>query len=574
MLVKYNNILYICYFNSSQMKITTESFLEECRKVHGDLYDLSKVKYTRAKDRVVVGCPVHGDFEIEAYAFKKGSECQKCSFEKGYAKTRLGLNTFIERAKKAHGDYYSYELIKEIKNQTELVEIICPVHGVFEQKACDHTIGKGCIKCSFVRAGKKRRSTTEYFKKRAAKIHKGFYDYSKSVYKTDREKVIIICPTHGEFKQSPASHLSGSGCQKCGRYKSEKSKYLTQSEFEQKIKDIHGEKYKVTGTYTGTRDKIEITCKEHGIFKVIPNNAVSKMQGCPKCLPNASKSEIELNEFLEKYFKTLQNSRSIISPFELDIVIPKLKIAIEYNGVYFHSDKFLEDRYHLEKLEMCQDKGYKLIQVFEDEWTYKKDIVKSRLLNIIGKTPNVVYARKTEVREVSSKDSMKFLEENHLQGKLGAKVRLGLYHNDKLVSLMTFGSLRKNLGSKSKDGHFELLRFCNLLNTNVVGGASKLFKYFIRTYKPKEVISYADKRWSEGNLYKMLGFTEEHHSKPNYFYTNNGYTRESRFKYRKSELVKEGFDKSKTERQIMKEKGYNRIYDCGAIRFKYKTKTK
>ena len=164
----------------------------------------------------------------------------------------------------------------------------------------------------------------------------------------------------------------------------------------------------------------------------------------------------------------------------------------------------------------------------------------------------------------------KFLEDNHIQGKLGAKVRVGLYHNEELVSLMTFGSLRKSLGSKSQEGDWELLRFCNKLNTNVVGGASKLLKYFINNYKPDNIISYADRRWSEGNLYYNLGFKLVGETRPNYFYLNTS-RRESRFKYRKDILVKQGYDPNKTEREIMKERGYLRIYDCGTLKFEYKS---
>ena len=131
---------------------------------------------------------------------------------------------------------------------------------------------------------------------------------------------------------------------------------------------------------------------------------------------------------------------------------------------------------------------------------------------------------------------------------------------------MTFGGLRKNLGSTYEEGKYELLRFCNKLNTSVIGGASKLLKYFEKTYKPKEIISYADRRWSEGNLYHKLGFDFVHYSEPNYFYVNK-LKRENRFKYRKSELVKQGFDENKTEKQIMEERGYSRIYDCGTIKF-------
>ena len=208
-----------------------------------------------------------------------------------------------------------------------------------------------------------------------------------------------------------------------------------------------------------------------------------------------------------------------------------------------------------------------MIHIFEDEWINKRKIVESRIANIIKKQDNKTYARKTVVKEVDTTEASKFLEENHIQGKLGSKVRLGLYHNEELVSLMTFGSLRKNLGSKSQDGDWEILRFCNKLNTSVVGGASKLLKYFEETYKPSSLISYADRRWSNGNLYYQIGFNLVGKTSPNYFYTK-GRTRESRFNFRKDVLIRQGFDKNKTEKDIMKERGYNRIYDCGSLKFK------
>jgi hypothetical protein len=149
---------------------------------------------------------------------------------------------------------------------------------------------------------------------------------------------------------------------------------------------------------------------------------------------------------------------------------------------------------------------------------FKKDIVKSRIKNILGLTGNKIYARKCEIREVKSSESKLFLNDNHIQGNVNSKIKLGLYYNDELVSLMTFGSLRKNLNQSSIDNVYELLRFCNKLNCSVIGGADKLLKHFIKEYNPKEIISYADRRWSQGDLYSNLGFTEITKNKPNYWY--------------------------------------------------------
>jgi hypothetical protein len=130
---------------------------------------------------------------------------------------------------------------------------------------------------------------------------------------------------------------------------------------------------------------------------------------------------------------------------------------------------------------------------------------------------------------------------------------------------MTFGKGRIALGGKSNQ--YELLRFCNKINTIVIGGADKLLKHFIKIYQPKEIISYADRRWSSGDLYEKLEFTKTHVSQPNYWYIVNN-RREYRFGYRKSMLIKKGFDANKTEHQIMFDRKIYRIYDCGTIAYK------
>ena len=197
---------------------------------------------------------------------------------------------------------------------------------------------------------------------------------------------------------------------------------------------------------------------------------------------------------------------------------------------------------------------------------YKKDIVKSRILNLLGLNKDKIYGRKTEIREVLSKESNLFLTENHIQGNVNSKIKLGLFYNNELVSLMTFGDLRKNMGGVVNKGDYELLRFCNKLNTTVIGGADKLLKHFIKHYQVKKLISYADRRWSKGNLYEKLGFEFIHDSKPSYFYIIN-YKRENRFKYRKDVLIKEGYDTNKTEHQIMLDRKIYRIYDCGSKKY-------
>ena len=324
------------------------------------------------------------------------------------------------------------------------------------------------------------------------------------------------------------------------------------------------------------------SCKmEYDIYQGLFKYRCSvNVKPCTICNPIRETNSIQEKELFEFVKGILPNEivnnkdRSIISnikPLELDIYIPSRNIAIEYNGLYWHSDKFESDSHLKDKTVKCEEKGVDLIHVFEDEWIFKKDIVKSVINSKLGLFDNVIFGRKCIIKEVSPKESKKFLDNNHLQGSIPSKIKLGLYYNDELVSLMTFGSLRKAMGSKSVDGSFELYRFANKLNTSVLGSFSKLLKYFITTYNPNSILTFSDNRYFSGEVYKKNGFEFIHNSRPNYFYLIN-HKREYRFKYRKDILIKEGYDASKTEREIMKERGINRIYDCGNKKWLLKIK--
>ena len=189
--------------------------------------------------------------------------------------------------------------------------------------------------------------------------------------------------------------------------------------------------------------------------------------------------------------------------------------------------------------------------------------MKSRLKNLLGIYDATVYARKCKVREVTSKESKIFQEANHIQGACNSSVNLGLYFNNELISLMTFGKCRFN-----KNYEWELLRFCNKLGYHVPGSAGKLLKHFEKTYNPKSLISYADRRWSIGKLYDALGFTLDHISRPNYWYYKNGdYELKSRVNFQKHKLKDklEKFDPKLSESENMKNNGYLKIYDCGNL---------
>ena len=545
------------------------NFIEKSKKIHGDRYDYSLVEYVNNSTKVKIICHTHGVFEQIPAKHTRGSNCPSCVINMRKEKNNNYYSKhFIEISKNIHNNKYDYSLVEYLNNNTK-VKIICPIHGVFEQLPSNHSKGANCPSCVSDSRKKRMKKDNDYFLQKAVEIHGLVYDYSKVDYINNRNKVTILCSKHGSFEQEPRYHLTGSKCPKCVNEEKSKSMIKSFDDFEKLANEVHNNKFSYKKTdYISMRVDTNIICPIHGEFKQTPHNHVNGY-GCFKCSKNGtSKKEKEVLEFLSNYVECDNTNREVLNNKELDVYIPSKRVAIEFNGLYWHNSKFKDSNYHLDKLNDCEEKGIKLIQIFEDEWDNKQEITKSRLLNILNLTKRKIFARKTEIREVNSSLSMKFLRENHIQGELGSSIKLGLFYNNELVSLMTFGSLRKNLGQTKKEGSWEVLRFCNKLNTTVDGGASKLFKNFIENYSPKEVITYADRRWSNGEMYKHLGFNFEENTKPSYFYVANK-KRENRFKYRKSELIKQGFNKNISEKEIMEGRNILRIYDCGTKRFKF-----
>ncbi len=291
---------------------------------------------------------------------------------------------------------------------------------------------------------------------------------------------------------------------------------------------------------------------------------------CTICNPineQVSIKEKEFRNFISDIKEVTPNYR--ISNKEIDVFVNGMNVGFEFNGLHWHNEKYKENNYHIDKTNFFLNEGIQLIHIYEDDWDNKREIVKSRIRNLLGCVDKKIYARKCNIVELSPKKYKDFINKNHIQGSVNAKIKLGLEYEGKLVSVMSFGKKRKVLGESSEEGVWEMLRFCNKLNTIVVGGASKLFKHFIKIYNPKEVISYADRSWSMGNLYEKLGFEFLYDTKPNYYYIIDK-IRFYRYNFRKDKLVSEGFDPNKSEREIMLERGIYRIYDSGSKKYVYR----
>ena len=262
----------------------------------------------------------------------------------------------------------------------------------------------------------------------------------------------------------------------------------------------------------------------------------------------------------------MEHDRTVLDGKEIDIYIPDKNLAIELNGLYWHSEIYKNETYHQDKSVACIEKNIQMIHIWEDDWVEKKDVVKDIILSKFGLNKRI-FARKCSIREVSPSDAREFIERNHLQGNINAKVRIGLYFGDELVEIATFGKLRAVMNMKGDDTQYELYRLCSKLGYNVIGGVSKIMKYFIEKYNPREMITYASFDISNGNAYDIV-FERVSLTKPGYYWSKGG-KKYNRFNFTKHKLVKMGFDKNKTENEIMHELGYYKVFDSGNIKFRY-----
>jgi len=292
----------------------------------------------------------------------------------------------------------------------------------------------------------------------------------------------------------------------------------------------------------------------------------------------------EINDFLFELGLNYEvNNKSLLKGIELDILIPDKKIAIEYNGLLYHSEIYGKKSrsYHLNKTKQTNENGYLLIHIFEDDWIQKKDIVKSKLRHLLGLNKNIIiHARKCIIKEINPTLKNEFLNKNHIQGEDMSNIHLGAYNNDDLVAVMTFDSNRHMSIKNIVEGECELKRFATKIDCRIPGIASKLLKYFIKNNNPKKIISFADKTTTinDENLYTKLGFICKEIIGPDYKYFNPKVSRNRRlhkFGFGKNSIKKkfpEVYNPDKTEWEMMQELGYDRIWDCGKFRYEMEIK--
>jgi hypothetical protein len=548
-----------CYYCKSEKKIAYKEYIRNIS--HNNKFSCSNK----------CGSIKRKELSLEKYGVDNPSKLKeikekvkKTNIEKYGVEYKIGTRDFIENSKKTNIEKYGVD--NPMKNEhikNKLKEKNLEKWGV-ENVFQSYEIKKKIKETNLERYGVDHYSkTNEYISKceETNMLRYGFKNYSKT----------------SEFK----NRIINLSLEKWGV-----ENYMLTDDFKIKsrITNIgkYGEEY--SSKYDLVRKKNNINCKDINYIKYIGNNislykceeghlyeinsdnyhsrSKSRIPLCTVCNPIGDSQSIKEKELFE-FIKSIYNGdivQSYRDSLEIDIYLPELKLGFEFNGLYWHSDKYRDKNYHINKTKYFKEKGIRIIHIWEDDWYFRKDILKSQIKNWLGLTETKIFARKCYVKEIKdSKVVTKFLEENHIQGKVGSNLKLGLYYNDDLVSLMTFNHYEGR--KKMEAGGWNISRFCNKIEMNIVGGASKIFKYFLKNYDVKRVISYSDHDWSEGALYKKLGFNKVSESKPDYKYIFEG-KRVHKSRFRKSKL-----DTDLTESEYMKKSQIFKIWDCGKIKW-------
>jgi len=392
--------------------------------------------------------------------------------------------------------------------------------------------------------------TQDEFLAEAKEIHKDRYIYDKVDYVNDSTKVTITCRTHGDFSQTPNKHLKGQGCPLCAP-----NKVLTREDFISRAREVHGNKYDYSQVGERVGKYPTIICKTHGAFTQYAHDHMNGA-GCAQCYNEKITSHVFYNQKTRPEFsyqviieilgneKFTVNDREILSPLEIDIYLPEHRLGIEINGLYWHSKR--NANYHEEKFRAAQKKGIQLVQFWDSEVLEKPDLVASFLNNKLGKTARKLSARKCKVVYPSFLEYNEFLENNHLEGTVFSGERVGLSYDGELVSVMGFS---KNI----------MQRFCSKRDTIIRGALGKLLVASDKTH----IITYSDNRYSTGNAYKKLGFTQTGQSRHRLFVTDYKKIYNRRGFQRKNLKSLPSYAEDKTAEEILNDFGYFYIYGPG-----------
>lgn len=481
-----------------------EDFVSLANSLHGNSYTYEYFENFSPNFRIRIFCKKHGYFSstVKNHLY----DLERCPFCKRH--TRKNTKFFVEEAKLIHGNYYDYSLVEYVNNRTP-VKIRCRKHGIFFKKPYNHLAGEGCPKCTRRKTRVSFRRNKELFVNEAKEIHGNYYDYSLVNYKNNKIPVEIICPEHGIFLQQPIHHLRGRKCPSC----SWSSFTRTTEKFILEAKKVHGNLYDYSETeYINANSKVKIKCRIHGDFFQLASNHL-RGRGCPKCKKTISSDENSLFFFVKNFYPdAISSNRQILEGKEIDIYIPSRKIAIEYCGLYWHTDNRIPPLYHFEKTSKCEKKGIFLVTVFSSDSTNK---IYRYLISLFGKREKGTGARNLKIRKISKNEAIRFYEKHSLFEEIPFfSLAYGCFFENELVAIMLLNSKKiRNLEA------WKLVHF-STGGRNYPGAISRMWKTFLRERNPEFVFSFCDSRLFRGKTYEILGFEIRRKISPTFVYTN------------------------------------------------------
>ena len=482
-----------------------------------------------------------------------------------YKMKRTSTEDRKRQAAEIHGNKYDYSLWPDHVSLSTVVTNVCKIHGEFSHTVRQHVVLKsGCPQC----AGKN--VPTEDRKKQAAEIHNNKYDYSLwPPNPTVRgELVTSVCPIHGPFDHTLNTHIHRRcGCPGCvldAQRSNSVTKYGVRHHKQQHftpdtIERLQDGRWLHDQHVTEQRSQLDIAA-ELGINPTTVGRYLEQY-GVEKQYGMGSIPERAMADWIATLgVNVTRNTRTIIPPYELDVYIPDHNIAVEYCGLYWHSEQAGKDKwYHKTKRDMCERLGIRLLTVFEDEWLTRQQAVKSKIRSVLGvDNRETVMARKCSVVPVGVEAKKTFFDEYHVQGDGPSGVNYALVYANEIVAIAGF----IQTGTE-----YRLNRYAT--SKRVVGGSGKLVSYLKRHHVWSRLVTFADLRWSNGNLYTQTGWMEEKLLPPDYYCSVDAVNREHKFNFRRSALPRrlQTFDPNLSERQNCDNNGVLRIWDCGKIRF-------
>jgi hypothetical protein len=471
----------------------------------------------------------------------------------------------------------------------------------FTGKPCKHghtaprftSIGK-CMKCARIEAKQQYRAKkgpkvrfsrtwdTPSIIDAFRKVHADRYDYSHVDYVKKKLHVTVVCKKHGPFFITPDNHLHGKGCAKCADEQTGRRCIKSNQTFLAELAAVWGDTFDFSEVkYRGASAKVKVICRDHGPFFQTAWSLARGATGCTKCNHMKSQEEERLFRLLSIFTKAESRDRDLIKPFELDIVLPEHRLAVEYNGMWHHSHFDREDESnkkhkHFAKYKQCQEQGVRLITIFESEWLERRTPILRLLRNAIGKTKGRLQARKCELSKVTAAGARQFYDKYHPQGGAGKGEHYALLWKGKIVACMRFTFGNNDRGKGAAGASWTLSRYAT--RVTVAGGASRLFQAFVQEHRPKKVKSFSDNRYFEGGMYTQLGFVLEENVRPDYMVWSSKVGLRPKSHYQRRSLPRRlaehgqqvDFDPktdTRTEAEVTYAMGAGRIYDCGKKRW-------